>query len=565
MSSQSEDKNARRSLPGVSMDYPSFDWAEPPLRETTAAISGAESAQSVDVKQRLIDVVSKDLTHVGEGARTVVRKERKHAQRKEQASTETQAKPARAKRAKLQTADHVKDQAETVSRAKRTSTRKRAKAADDLDQTTPTVNNMPPIAAAAIEFLGAQDAQGPELIAPAQTANNAEGAKTKRVEQNVQEVENSIERSPVQLVMDAPQTPAAKQAVTSRYPTTADEESVAERLLAEQRSAASVSSTEKAALDPVWRLNLHTRLLFAIGRAMQRAGTWLQVQGREGQVPSLGAPVSLGKPPASTGPVVMITAVNDNSTVMPEAVARRFLKVAHNYYFKDRTPAFSDLGNTLVTRSTNPEVVRSLVEIAKARGWDTITVRGTEEFRRSAWMEAAQNGMTVAGYKPTEFDLAKMANLPAANTVEKRAMKKRSNTHVEPAMQTPVAQSTRIPTPAAGTEQSDLEQTEKAKAFRDNKPAFVVKKYPDLAAAYGVVAAAKAFAVEKLSESARDEFGEMARRHVIQKIAAGEQIKGPKIYTAPTKTTEVGDSNGLSQVAADLGKSARAKAVERER
>jgi hypothetical protein len=60
----------------------------------------------------------------------------------------------------------------------------------------------------------------------------------------------------------------------------------------------------------------------------------------------------------------------------------------------------------LATRGSHPEVVRSLVEIAQVRGWSSITVKGTEEFWRSAWMEAAQAGLKVAGYQPTALHLA---------------------------------------------------------------------------------------------------------------------------------------------------------------
>lgn len=414
--------------------------------------------------------------------------------------------------------------------------------------------------------------QAPELVALAQAASKAEEAKTKRAERNAQGVENLLEQSPMQLVTDAQQTSPAKRAANSKRTATADQEAATERLAAEQRSVASAASSEKNVSFPVSRLNLGRRLLLAIGGAVQRAGMWLQEQGTEGQALKLDVLVALEKPPTLTGPAVLGAPLDDNSTVVPEAVARRFLKVEHEYYFQDRTPAFSDFGNRLATRGTNLEVVRSLVEIAKARGWDTITVKGTEEFRRSAWMEAAKNGLTVAGYKPSALDVADLASRPANNTVENSSTKERSTTRVQPAAQSPVAQSASVPTPAAasktpapGSQKTDLELAEKARAFQENKPAFVVKKYPDLAAAYGIIAAARAFAADKLSESARDEFIEMARRHVIRKIAADEQIKGLKIYVAPTRTTEVGDPSGTGLTTADLGKSAGAKAVERGR
>lgn len=91
-----------------------------------------------------------------------------------------------------------------------------------------------------------------------------------------------------------------------------------------------------------------------------------------------------------------------------------------------------------------------------------------------------------------------------------------------------------------------------------------MRKYPDRAAAYGIVAAAKAFASEKLTEAGRNEFIEMAKRHMVEKIMAGQQIQGPKIYLAPTRTIDVSGQTKTA-VEVDQGKSPRAKAVERER
>jgi Large polyvalent protein-associated domain 7 len=98
------------------------------------------------------------------------------------------------------------------------------------------------------------------------------------------------------------------------------------------------------------------------------------------------------------------TAVNANA--VPEAVAKRFVQVRSTFYFPDGARAFTDRGNRLTTPSENTEVVRSLVLIAKAREWDEITVRGTERFRREAWLAARLAGLEVRGYQANEFEQA---------------------------------------------------------------------------------------------------------------------------------------------------------------
>jgi putative DNA primase/helicase len=51
-------------------------------------------------------------------------------------------------------------------------------------------------------------------------------------------------------------------------------------------------------------------------------------------------------------------------------------------------------------------VVRGLVAIAQARGWNEIAVQGTERFRKEAWFAARQAGLGVQGYRPSEFEQA---------------------------------------------------------------------------------------------------------------------------------------------------------------
>lgn len=166
-----------------------------------------------------------------------------------------------------------------------------------------------------------------------------------------------------------------------------------------------------------------------LGRRLLRLmGVWLQSKADD----KAGAAGSARPASPDMQPVPEKNEVDYKTHLVPEAVARRFLNVDRDYYFPDKTHAFADRGVKLATRGAHPEVVRTLIEIAKARGWDSITVKGTEEFRRSAWMEAAQAGLQVAGYKPTALDLAELASKPANNWVEKAGAKVRD---VAPARQ----------------------------------------------------------------------------------------------------------------------------------
>lgn len=403
--------------------------------------------------------------------------------------------------------------------------------------------------------------QAPDLVTPAEAAYKSQGAKGNPGWRVPQEPENSIERSPVQLVMAAQQESNVPPAAAARQSTTAEKSA--------DQPAATAASGERVGPNPASVLRFGHRLGIVLGGVANWASSWLSERDKESLERAAGARVSLDKSAATAPPV------DDKSAVVPESVARRFLKVEHEYYFQDRRPAFSDRGNKLATRGTDPDVVLSLIEIAKARGWDTITVKGTEVFRRTAWKEATQNGLNVVGYKPTAIDLADLATRPANNTVEKGSVQTKSSVTTQSTSHQPATQATPVQ-PAAATQtvpkepgpkgtQPDTELAAKAKAFQKDKPASVVEKYPDLAAAYGIVAAAKAFAADKLPEAARKDFVEMARRHMVEKIMAGQQIQGPKIYLAPTKTIDVGHQTKTAAEAVDQEKSLSAKVVERER
>lgn len=94
-------------------------------------------------------------------------------------------------------------------------------------------------------------------------------------------------------------------------------------------------------------------------------------------------------------------------TPVPAHVARRFAQGNKNQYFFDQQQqklAFVDRGLRLETKDASPVVAESLVEIAMARGWETLRVKGSKDFRREVWLAAELAGAEVVGYDPTEAD-----------------------------------------------------------------------------------------------------------------------------------------------------------------
>src|SRR3569833_3664779 len=72
---------------------------------------------------------------------------------------------------------------------------------------------------------------------------------------------------------------------------------------------------------------------------------------------------------------------------VPASVKDRFAQEGRRYFFSDGSPAFRDHGRRLTTPSENSQVIATLIDIAQARGWESIRVRGTERFRQEAWKQ----------------------------------------------------------------------------------------------------------------------------------------------------------------------------------
>ncbi|WP_316668976.1 LPD7 domain-containing protein [Ralstonia psammae] len=92
---------------------------------------------------------------------------------------------------------------------------------------------------------------------------------------------------------------------------------------------------------------------------------------------------------------------------IPQKVA--VLYVAHEGKFVDRKTEqvhFEDKGRSLSTESNDRSVIAHMVEVAKAKNWGTLTLRGSEEFRRQGWLAAELAGVKTNGFRPKAQDRA---------------------------------------------------------------------------------------------------------------------------------------------------------------
>lgn len=98
---------------------------------------------------------------------------------------------------------------------------------------------------------------------------------------------------------------------------------------------------------------------------------------------------------------------------IPKTLLNKYHLVDHKFHYRNDPDkvAFEDSGKTLKTDTNDKEIAKSMVELAEAKKWESIKVKGTEEFKRTVWLEASLKGMQVKGYEPKDVDIAMLNEL----------------------------------------------------------------------------------------------------------------------------------------------------------
>ena len=98
-----------------------------------------------------------------------------------------------------------------------------------------------------------------------------------------------------------------------------------------------------------------------------------------------------------------------------DGISKQYVQAEDKYHFRDRghEVAFEDRDKRLVTTFDTPSVVSSMIDLAETKGWSSLKLSGTDEFRREAWLQASLRNFDVSGYRPTKHDQARLAELRA--------------------------------------------------------------------------------------------------------------------------------------------------------
>jgi hypothetical protein len=94
----------------------------------------------------------------------------------------------------------------------------------------------------------------------------------------------------------------------------------------------------------------------------------------------------------------------------PESIAKAFYveeKGGERRYFDDykRTNlAMRATETSVMSKREDLKTIRAMFEIAEARGWRSVEIKGSGEFKREAWIEATARGLEGRGFTPSDLD-----------------------------------------------------------------------------------------------------------------------------------------------------------------
>ncbi len=195
---------------------------------------------------------------------------------------------------------------------------------------------------------------------------------------------------------------------------------------------------------------------------------------------------------------IFIPKHSESKSVIPPDIENQYTKKGDQYFHlaKPDELIFEDKGTRLETKSNDERVAQNLVSIALARGWDEIKISGSETFKKETWLAAAERGMHVKGYTPSEQDKEQLAK--------------------------------RVPQKAVDKDDATAAQ----KSFEHDTKQEALKKFPELAPSYVAV---EAIALQAKADRLSPETQEQVRQ-LVQKRAL-EQIKDGK--SADVKVVEI--------------------------
>lgn len=257
------------------------------------------------------------------------------------------------------------------------------------------------------------------------------------------------------------------------------------------------------------------------------------------------------------------------------SITEKGSKTLYSYSNDPDKVAFTEKNDKLIANDNNPALIKSMLEVAESKGWESVTISGEKEFKREAWLEAKARGLDVKGYEPNQQDERKLERLlekqnsigqDGENSTNKDSAESESQTtsdagkdSLEEANESTVESASEATSgdngekaqsiPPISEEGRELREKELRTAFQTLNKEEAIKKYPELENVYKVEPAAVAFYRSKGGMKEQEEdFKSKATDRAIEEVATGRNIpdfdvssykSSPQKETAPAPKPEI--------------------------
>ena len=151
----------------------------------------------------------------------------------------------------------------------------------------------------------------------------------------------------------------------------------------------------------------------------------------------------------------------------PENIAKSYYVAdrgsERRYYddYKQQSLAMRATDTAISTKREDLNTIKAMLDVASARGWQSVDVKGSAEFKREAWIEGQARGLDVRGHRPSDPD--------RQESDRRRAEKGLSNEVRAPAPPTPVTPA--APVTPANPAASTLDPARQQATQRAGEPA----------------------------------------------------------------------------------------------
>lgn len=135
-----------------------------------------------------------------------------------------------------------------------------------------------------------------------------------------------------------------------------------------------------------------------------------------------------------TGSTEEINKEKPHTYKLPSHIKEQYYVEDGNFYDKAGNIKFRDKGPRVITRGVNYKTIEHMLDVAQAKGWTSIKINGSKEFKKAMYVAALERGLEIDSWKERvkeylgkndgikagiDVKEEKKSSIPATNETEK--------------------------------------------------------------------------------------------------------------------------------------------------